>query len=379
MTSNVKVSVIVPVYNVEKYLKDCLDSVVNQTLEDIEIICVNDGSTDNSLAILEDYAEKDSRIKIITQENKGLGGARNTGLYHANGEYISFIDSDDWIEPNTFEELYNMSKDFDLDMLMFQMKVFNIETGEFVEDQYNNIDVIDDSLVGAVFNYKDVFDVLFKIPHSSVNKLYKHSFLNKCNFKFLEGVYYEDLASFFPLFFNAERVSILKKHFYIYRIRSNSITTSGDEGSFVMFDILKDFQSLLKDKNIYKDCMQEALMFTVINLKFVYLRLNELYKDKFLQLMKDNYNLLDLNKVDDDYVMKWHYEDRFFYQSIIQSNNAHEFDLIFTCNCNKFLANHYEGLVNQLQSENQRLLEEINILKSNNSSFKNKFKNIFRS
>ena len=87
MTSNVKVSVIVPVYNVEKYLKDCLDSVVNQTLEDIEIICVNDGSTDNSLAILEEYAEKDSRIKIITQENKGLGGARNTGLYHANGEY----------------------------------------------------------------------------------------------------------------------------------------------------------------------------------------------------------------------------------------------------------------------------------------------------
>ena len=151
MTSNVKVSVIVPVYNVEKYLKDCLDSVVNQTLEDIEIICVNDGSTDNSLAILEEYAEKDSRIKIITQENKGLGGARNTGLYHANGEYISFIDSDDWIELNTFEELYNMSKNLDLDMLMFQMKVFNIETGEFIEDQYNNIDSIDDSFIGDCF------------------------------------------------------------------------------------------------------------------------------------------------------------------------------------------------------------------------------------
>ena len=362
MTSNVKVSVIVPVYNVEKYLKDCLDSVVNQTLEDIEIICVNDGSTDNSLAILEDYAEKDSRIKIITQENKGLGGARNTGLYHANGEYISFIDSDDWIELNTFEELYNMSKNLDLDMLMFQMKVFNIETGEFIEDQYNNIDSIDDSFIGTVFNYKDVFDVLFKIPHSSVNKLYKHSFLKKVNFKFLE----------------AKKVSILKKQFYIYRIRSESITTSGDEGSFDMFNILKDLQKLLKDKNIYSQCIQEFLMFIIVNLKFVYLRLANAHKNNFLQAMKENYNVLELDSVSEEHLMMWHYEDRCFYQSIKKSKDGHDFDLIFKCSCNEFLVNHYEGLVNQLQSENQRLLEEINILKSNNSSFKNKFKSIFR-
>lgn len=379
MTSNVKVSVIVPVYNVEKYLRDCLDSVVNQTLEDIEIICVNDGSTDNSLAILEDYAEKDSRIRIINQENKGLGGARNTGLYNANGEYISFIDSDDWIEPNTFEESYNMSKDLDLDMLMFQMKVFNIETGEFIEDQHNNIDSIDDSLIGTVFNYKDVFDVLFKIPHNSVNKLYKYSFLKDMKFKFLEGAYYEDLASFFPLFLEAKKVSILKKQFYIYRIRSESITTSGDEGSFDMFNILKDLQKLLKDKNIYPQCMQEFLMFIIVNLKFVYLRLANAHKNNFLQAMKENYEALELDNVSEEHLMKWHYEDRCFYQSIKKSKDSYDFDLIFKCSCNEFLVNHYEGLVNQLKIQNQNLLNEINQLKNNNSSVKSKFKNIFRS
>lgn len=379
MTSNVKVSVIVPVYNVEKYLRDCLDSVVNQTLEDIEIICVNDGSTDNSLAILEEYAEKDSRIKIITQENKGLGGARNTGLYHANGEYISFIDSDDWIELNTFEELYHMSKNLDLDMLMFQMKVFNIETGEFIEDQYNNIDSIDDSFIGTVFNYKDVFDVLFKIPHNSVNKLYKYSFLKDMQFKFLEGAYYEDLASFFPLFLEAKKVSILKKQFYIYRIRSESITTSGDEGSFDMFNILKDLQKLLKDKNIYSQCIQEFLMFIIVNLKFVYLRLANAHKNNFLQAMKENYEVLELDNVSEEHLMKWHYEDRCFYQSIKKSKDSYDFDLIFKCSCNEFLVNHYEGLVNQLKIQNQNLLNEINQLKNNNSSVKSKFKNIFRS
>ena len=379
MTSNVKVSVIVPVYNVEKYLRDCLDSVVNQTLEDIEIICVNDGSTDNSLAILEDYAEKDSRIRIINQENKGLGGARNTGLYNANGEYISFIDSDDWIEPNTFEESYNMSKDLDLDMLMFQMKFFNMETEEYSENQNTNIEVIDNSFSGTVFNYKDVFDVLFKIPHNSVNKLYKYSFLKDMKFKFLEGAYYEDLASFFPLFLEAKKVSILKKQFYIYRIRSESITTSGDEGSFDMFNILKDLQKLLKDKNIYPQCMQEFLMFIIVNLKFVYLRLANAHKNNFLQAMKENYEALELDNVSEEHLMKWHYEDRCFYQSIKKSKDSYDFDLIFKCSCNEFLVNHYEGLVNQLKIQNQNLLNEINQLKNNNSSVKSKFKNIFRS
>ena len=115
-----KVSIIVPVYNIEKYLAKCLDSLINQTLEDIEIICVNDGSTDNSAEILNEYAQKDCRIKIINQDNAGLSAARNTGINAANGEYIGYVDSDDWIDLNFYEKLYNAAKDTDADIVKLQ-------------------------------------------------------------------------------------------------------------------------------------------------------------------------------------------------------------------------------------------------------------------
>ena len=152
MTSNVKVSVIVPVYNVEKYLKDCLNSVINQTLEDIEIICVNDGSTDNSLAILEDYAKKDSRIKIINQKNKGLSGARNTGMKHVQGEYILFLDSDDWLKEDALSELYWSHLDDNLDMLFFQTVDYYEEDGRYELNQFGGMTAIDDSFEGKILN-----------------------------------------------------------------------------------------------------------------------------------------------------------------------------------------------------------------------------------
>ena len=102
-----KVSIIVPVYNVEKYLKRCLDSLVNQTLKDIEIICVNDGSTDGSLAILNEYVRNDDRIVVINQENSGQSVARNRGIDVAKGEYLGFVDSDDWVSEDYFERLHN--------------------------------------------------------------------------------------------------------------------------------------------------------------------------------------------------------------------------------------------------------------------------------
>ena len=112
----VKVSVVIPVYNVEGYLEECLDSVINQTLEDIEIICINDGSTDNSLEILEEYAKKDNRIKILNQENQGISATRNNGLKICKGKYICFLDSDDYLELNALMETYDISEKYSLDI-----------------------------------------------------------------------------------------------------------------------------------------------------------------------------------------------------------------------------------------------------------------------
>ena len=105
-----KISVIIPCYNVEKYLRECLDSVVNQTLKDIEIICVNDGSTDGTQKILEEYAQKDDRILLINKPNGGLSLARNTGMEKMRGEYVAFLDSDDWVDLDFYEKLYNAAK-----------------------------------------------------------------------------------------------------------------------------------------------------------------------------------------------------------------------------------------------------------------------------
>lgn len=112
----IKISVIIPVYNVEMYLEQCVNSVMNQTLDDIEIICVNDGSTDNSLHILKELATKDKRLKIINQENLGLSEARNRGIKEAIGKYISFIDSDDWIDVDFLEKLYSAAEENQADI-----------------------------------------------------------------------------------------------------------------------------------------------------------------------------------------------------------------------------------------------------------------------
>ena len=125
------ISVIIPVYNSEKYLRKCLDSVINQTLKDLEIICVNDGSTDQSLEILNEYINVDNRITVINQDNLGAGAARNKGLEVAKGEYIHFLDADDWLEPNAYELVYHHVKKSDtiIDICMFLYKKYDNETG----------------------------------------------------------------------------------------------------------------------------------------------------------------------------------------------------------------------------------------------------------
>ena len=198
------ISVIIPIFNAEKYLSKCLNSIIRQTFENIEIICVNDGSTDNSLNILNKYSKKDDRIKVFSIENHGQGFARNLGLSKANGEYISFIDADDWIEKDSFIMLYEKLKLFDLDILFFQMVNYINSTGELVEsDLYNYKSLFDNFNINIPFSHNEVDDFLFSIAVCPVSKLYKKSFLEKYNIKFPEGIIFEDNVFFYNAFLNA--------------------------------------------------------------------------------------------------------------------------------------------------------------------------------
>ena len=179
------ISVIIPVYNTENYLYNCLNSVLNQTYGDFEVICINDCSTDSSPEILEYYSRKDERIKVIHNEiNKGQGYSRNRGLEIAKGEYIFFLDSDDWLKPNSFELLYSQSKKLDLDLLIFKGIVFyEKDININFENMYsmNFLDKYD----GTVFNHLDIpINELFNISIGPCFKLYKKSFLDKNNIRF---------------------------------------------------------------------------------------------------------------------------------------------------------------------------------------------------
>ena len=130
---SVKVSVILPVYNVSEYLRQCMDSIVGQTLKDIEIICVDDGSTDDSLEILKEYEAKDKRVKVIEQKNAGAGAARNNGLAIATGEYLSFLDSDDFFEPDMLEKAYEKGKSANAQGVVFRADQYREDLNEFVQ------------------------------------------------------------------------------------------------------------------------------------------------------------------------------------------------------------------------------------------------------
>ena len=210
-----KISVIIPVYNVEKYLSRCLDSIINQTLSDIEIICINDGSSDNSAEILELYSKNDNRIKIITQENKGLSIARNTGLSEAKGEYVSFIDSDDWISPNFFEKLYTSAVKFDADIAA--AGIVCVRKGK-----WNKLVNYDDEIVTQDFAKK--LD-LCEIPwHCFVwNKIYRRENLKT---KFEDGRIYEDMLFTPVALFNSNRLVTVPNASYYYFRHKNSIVKS---------------------------------------------------------------------------------------------------------------------------------------------------------
>lgn len=211
------ISIIIPVYNVEKYLREALDSVVNQTYTNLEIIIVNDGSTDNSLNICNEYKDRDDRIRVISVPNGGLGAARNHGLNHATGEYISFLDSDDYCPNNAIELMYNALIDNGVDLTVGNCQIV-IDDGQKLTPQkiperkceiISGIDLIKSLLIGA---------------SSACVRLYKKSLWD--GLRFPEGVINEDEPILIEVYGRCNKVFMLDDVTYYYRKRSNSITTS---------------------------------------------------------------------------------------------------------------------------------------------------------
>ena len=224
-----KVSVIIPVYNAEKYLNDCLDSIVNQTLQEIEILCINDGSTDSSQSILDEYAKQDERIFVVTQENSGTSSAYNKGLSRAKGRYIYIIDNDDMLDGVALEELYEMAERENLDILFFDAKIFydvdesNIEACRraFPENRYirsNKYSITDGISLYTSMNEANEFRVPPTMYLQSAEHIKTHGL------RFLNDLSPGDELYTFQCTVKAERAGHLGKPFFTRRIRTDSLT-----------------------------------------------------------------------------------------------------------------------------------------------------------
>ena len=295
-----KVSVILPVYNVGKYLRQALDSLINQTLKEIEIICVNDGSSDDSYEILEEYKEKDSRIKVIHKENKGTGAARNDGLRLATGECIGFVDPDDWVKPNMFERLYWLIKEKDLDIAMCMPDGYDEKNGVnapfpyFVDANFENI--IDD----RVFNWRDLSP--FSYPMCVWNKLYTKKLFDENNIEFAEGLDFEDHKVIFGTLLTAEKIFFIREKLYVYRFnREGSVLTDNNRRLIDHIQIFDIVENLMKETNTYNLLRNDFLTYKIHNILYYYSMIKDEFKTEYYSNMVQS--IKDTNLSDDEYKM----------------------------------------------------------------------------
>ena len=274
-----------PVYNTEMYLETAILSVLMQTNGDFELICIDDCSTDSSLDILKRFSTLDSRIKLLKNDvNRGLSYNRNRALEVAKGDYIFFLDSDDWISLNTLEILQSVVETNDVDMVIFKFITYWEDLNNFSIEPFYDMKFMD-KFIGKVFNHYDLDpNSLFDIPGASCNKLYSKDFLTKRDFKFPEGLIFEDVAVFFENMIKANKIYLVNEYLYNRRRRKNSITTSTGKKLLDSIEIAKDLINVfIHDDEIYNRYKKGAINITFSFMRSKYNSIDEEFKEEYLQ------------------------------------------------------------------------------------------------
>ncbi len=273
------VSVIIPVYNVEKYISKCLDSCLNQSFSDIEFICVNDGSTDSSLDILTHYQKYDSRIKIIDKQNGGLSSARNAGVAAAIGKYILFVDSDDYISQVTVEKLYENAEKNNSDVV-----IFDYISGELylsAERTLNQFQFLSE-YENKPFNISVLgFNGYKFISQTAWSKLYRTDFI-KDKISFCEGIIYEDNPYWTEVYLSAQRITYLPMALYYYVTnRPGCIMQSLGKEVFDIFKVYEYVEKYFSNHGLYEKYKDEINLVKLMNYIRNYLRIEPQFKEAF--------------------------------------------------------------------------------------------------
>lgn len=370
----VKVSIVIPFYNVEDYFRECLDSVTNQTLDDLEIICINDGSTDDSLKIAEEFANHDNRIKIVSQENKGVGAARNRGLELSKGDYIYFMDSDDSIKLNALGLLYDFCKSNDLDILLFKQIVVNDKTGEMFKNPYYEMEFLK-PFNKKVFNYKDLGNDALKLAVSLHGKLLKRDLIH--SIRFPEGYIFEDNLFFAEAMLKAKRVSFYDEYFYYRRFRDNSIITTKTIKFADSIFIVNKVIELFKRENVY-EYFKKSIIERKIRFAFLrFSQVDEEYKEEFFQKIKTDFTNFS-GEFESDDVFKYEIDDdlRYKFRAALECQSYKEYILsIEKFELNSQLTQLNEKL-NKIDFSHKKLEEDYSNLKNRYSKLEDKCSNL---
>ena len=316
-------SVIISVYNTSKYLRQCLDCVVNQTLRDIEIICVNDGSTDNSLDILNEYAARDNRIKVISKENEGLGAApaRNLGLTLAHGEYISILDSDDTFELDMLEKMVQKAEKTGVDIVVCGGMEYDNRNGHKVKAP----SILNEKAIPKkeVFSYKDCPNDIYQLTQGMAwNKLFRHTFLDKHNLRFQKIRYTDDAYFVFAYMVLAEKIAVVNEPLAYYHTYTGSSQTDGlaayPESAYLPYLELK--KSLI-DWGIYETVKQSFVNCTAAFIRYFYDKIGvfEVYEFLHNKLRNEIFSSLDISNQPKDFF----YDVRLYlWQKQVSENSA---------------------------------------------------------
>lgn len=302
---NPKVSVVMAVYNVEKYIRQTIDTVVKQTLQNIEIIIVDNKSTDKTLEIINEYAKYDKRFTVYkNSENLKQGLARNFGVKMARAPYIFFLDGDDYLELTALEKLYNRITETDADITLCTWNQFDDRTGKIDKNHvYAKLKQIPEEFDDKTFNWRDIKHSVFWQTSVPWDKIYKRDFLINKNVLFPGGIYFEDNVFVYDALFKAEKISVLREDLIFYRInRKNAVTNSRN---YLFFDYFKIFNLIgdnLKKIDLFEEMKYYYWDYKVITLYWWFMKVRLPYKKKFFEMMQNDFKFLGISDEDKEFV-----------------------------------------------------------------------------
>ena len=341
-----KVSVIIPVYNTEKYLRECMDSVINQTLKEIEIICVDDGSTDGSLEILKEYAKKDERITVITQENLHAGVARNAGLSVARGEYVHFLDSDDWVDLDTYERLYSICIDKKVNFAKFKSYTYDNQLKEIINSNFTDMVGLTESFVVSIDIQINTAIGMSDAPWSGI---YSLNFLNVHNIRFDCLICANDSAFYFRCLFESREFYFINDKFVYYRVNNNKSLVGIRPYNFdCQIQLYYNIKKIIgKESDKIKELMEKRFSYAILSRVKNYLQdnsIDEKTKNNIRYLSAKFYQ--ENSELSDKLVF-----ENFLTEDVCSNSNIKISVIVPVYNTEKYLHECLDSIINQTLKE----------------------------